>query len=57
MELPPVHPSWPKEFLEIFGSDPEFPSLEEIRAGYGEDAPREPFDDDPPEDVENVVLA
>jgi hypothetical protein len=31
---------WPEEVLELFGSMPDFPSVEELRAGQGEDAPR-----------------
>jgi hypothetical protein len=36
---------WPKEFLALAGSCPDFPSLDEIRSGYGQDAPREAFDE------------
>ena len=34
---------WPESLRELAGSwtDDDFPSLEEIRAGMGEDAPRE----------------
>ena len=32
---------WPKGVLDAAGALPDFPSLEEIRRGYGEDAPRE----------------
>jgi hypothetical protein len=32
---------WPKGVLDAAGALPEFPDLEEIRAGYGADAPRE----------------
>ena len=35
---------WPPEFLAAAGSCPDFPSLEELRAGYGPDVPREAFD-------------
>lgn len=31
----------PESFLQAAGAIPDFPSLEEIRSGYGEDAPRE----------------
>jgi len=36
--------AWPPECLEAAGSCPDFPSLEELRSGYGHDAPREPLD-------------
>ncbi len=39
-----VETSLPPEFLAAAGSMPGFPSLEELRKGYGEDAPRESFD-------------
>ena len=32
---------WPEEFLAAAGAEPGFPSLEEIRRGYGADRPRE----------------
>lgn len=32
---------WTKGVLEAAGAIPDFPSLEEIRAGYGQDVPRE----------------
>ena len=32
---------WPKGVLDAAGALPDFPSLEEIRRGYGDDAPRE----------------
>jgi hypothetical protein len=35
---------WPLEFLEAAGSYPEFPRAEELRSGYGKDAPREPVE-------------
>ena len=35
--------TWPPEVLGMFGAWPDFPSLEEIRSGQGEDVPREPF--------------
>lgn len=33
--------TWPKEVLDAAGSCPDFPTVEELRSGYGEDAPRE----------------
>lgn len=39
-----VKHGWPPEFLAAAGSCPDFPSLEQIRRGYGQDAPREPLD-------------
>ena len=36
--------TWSPRFLAAGGSCPDFPSLEELRSGYGEDAPREPID-------------
>jgi hypothetical protein len=36
--------TWPPEVLATFGSCPDFPSQEELRSGYGEDAAREPLD-------------
>jgi len=35
--------TWPKGVLDAAGALPEFPSLEEIRKGYGKDATREPI--------------
>jgi hypothetical protein len=32
---------WPKELLDLAGSWPDFPEAEDIRAGMGQDAPRE----------------
>ena len=32
---------WPDEFVQLAGAWEDFPSLEEIRLGTGEDAPRE----------------
>jgi hypothetical protein len=32
---------WPKCVLDAAGALPDFPSLEEIRRGYGDDMPRE----------------
>lgn len=31
---------WPAEVLALAGSIPDFPTAEELRAGYGPDAPR-----------------
>jgi hypothetical protein len=31
---------WPKGVLDASGALPDFPSLEEIRQSYGDDAPR-----------------
>lgn len=36
--------SWPAEFLAAAGSCPDFPELNELRRGYGKDAPRERLD-------------
>ena len=33
--------TWPKGVLDAAGAFRDFPSLEEIRKGYGPDAPRE----------------
>jgi hypothetical protein len=33
--------TWPKAVLDAAGAFPEFPSLDEIRAGYGQDIRRE----------------
>ena len=41
--LEPAAGEWPAELLAAFGSCPDFPSIEQIRAGYGEDSPREEF--------------
>lgn len=38
--------SWPPGFWENFEPIPDFPLAEEIRATFGEDAPRVPFDDE-----------
>jgi hypothetical protein len=35
--------SWPPAFLALAGAFPDFPTEEEIRAGGGEDLPRERF--------------
>lgn len=39
-----VDASWPPEFLELAGAFPDFPTVEELRKGYGPDAPREELD-------------
>lgn len=31
---------WPAAFTDLAGAFPDFPRVEEIRAGYGEDTPR-----------------
>lgn len=36
-----VEASWPAEFLALAGAFPDFPEVEELRARYGEDVPRE----------------
>ena len=33
--------TWPKAVLDAAGAFPDFPTLEEIRKGYGKDLPRE----------------
>jgi len=33
--------TWPKEVLDAAGACPDFPTVEELRKGYGEDAPGE----------------
>ena len=38
-----VKHKWPPEFLAAAGSCPDFPSLDEIRSGYGKDTSREPM--------------
>lgn len=35
--------SWPAEVIQAAGAFSDFPSLEELRSGYGEDVPREPL--------------
>ena len=35
---------WPPQFLAALGSCPDFPEQEELRRGYGQDAPREKLD-------------
>jgi hypothetical protein len=39
-----VEASWPAEFLALAGAFPDFPEVEELRASYGKDAPRENLD-------------
>ena len=39
-----VETSWSPEFLAAAGSLPDFPDVEELRRGYGKDAPRESLD-------------
>lgn len=39
-----VATEWPAEFLSLAGAFPDFPDIEELRAGYGEDVPRESLD-------------
>ena len=36
---------WPADILSLFGSwkDEDFPDLDELRKGYGDDVPREDF--------------
>jgi hypothetical protein len=34
---------WPKSVVRLAGAWADFPTAEEIRAGMGEDAPREPL--------------
>jgi hypothetical protein len=36
---------WSEGALKAAGAFPDFPSIEEIRSGYGPDAPRESFDE------------
>ncbi len=36
--------TWPDSGLKAAGAVPDFPSMEEIRAGYGRDLPRETID-------------
>jgi len=36
--------TWPQEILDAAGAFPDFPSVEEIRRGYGPASPRESFD-------------
>jgi hypothetical protein len=39
-----VETSWPSEFLALAGAFPDFPDVEELRSGYGEDVPRGSLD-------------
>jgi hypothetical protein len=39
-----IESSWSPEFLAAAGSVPDFPEIEELRKGYGEDVPRESLD-------------
>jgi hypothetical protein len=39
-----VEKSLPQSWIDAAGSFPDFPQVEELRKGYGNDAPREPFD-------------
>jgi hypothetical protein len=39
-----VGDSWPDAVLKAAGSMPDFPSLNEIRKGFGNDVPRVPVD-------------
>lgn len=36
-----IKDNWPKGVLDAAGALPQFPSLAEIRKGYGKDSPRE----------------
>jgi hypothetical protein len=36
--------TWSKGVLDAAGAFPDFPSADELRTGYGEDAPRETID-------------
>jgi hypothetical protein len=36
--------TWPPEVLEAAGALPDFPSLRQIREGYGKDTPRDPIE-------------
>lgn len=35
--------AWPESFRSLAGSWPDFPDVEEIREGLGEDVPRRPL--------------
>jgi predicted transcriptional regulator len=35
---------WPKAVIDAAGAIPDFPDVEELRKGYGSDAPRESLD-------------
>jgi hypothetical protein len=39
-----VETDLPPEFLALAGAFPDFPDAEELRAGYGQDVPRESLD-------------
>ena len=39
-----VNTSWSADFLELAGAFPDFPDVDELRKGYGQDAPREQWD-------------
>ena len=39
-----VKSSWPPEVLAAVGAFPDFPEAEDLRRGYGPDAPRESLD-------------
>ncbi|HXP83151.1 MAG TPA: hypothetical protein VN841_00435 [Bryobacteraceae bacterium] len=36
--------TWPQRVLDAAGAFPDFPELNQIRKGYGKDAPREPME-------------
>lgn len=36
--------TWSQAFLDAAGAFPDFPEAEELRSGYGPDAPRETLD-------------
>jgi hypothetical protein len=36
--------TWPQEVLDAAGAFPDFPTVEELRKGYGRNARRESFD-------------
>lgn len=38
-----VDSSWPADFLNLAGAFPDLPEPEDLRSGYGADAPREPL--------------
>lgn len=39
-----VDGQWSDGFLKAAGAFPDFPSVDELRKGYGPESPREPFD-------------
>jgi hypothetical protein len=39
-----VEKSLPQSWIAAAGAFPDFPDVEELRKGYGKDAPRESFD-------------